>query len=73
MKIVLFPSFKRTNTVQFAKLIELMEANPDVAKGIGAFGSSKKTQKENWEQFAVELNSLGPPAREGKEWHKVGS
>lgn len=48
-----------------------MEANPDIAKGVGTFGSSKKNQAQYWDSFALELNALGPPIREGKEWHKV--
>ncbi|XP_055919018.1 uncharacterized protein LOC129951046 [Eupeodes corollae] len=48
-----------------------MESNPNLARGVGEFGSSKKNQKEYWDQFATTLNSLGPPTRDGKEWHKV--
>ncbi|XP_055914609.1 uncharacterized protein LOC129947881 [Eupeodes corollae] len=62
---------KRTNKNQFEKLVELMESNPNLARGVGEFGSSKKNQKEYWDQFATTLNSLGPPTRDGKEWHKV--
>lgn len=68
---ICIPSIKRTNSNQFSKLVEIMEANPEIAKGIGSFGSSKKNQAEYWDRFAIDLNSLGPPLREGKEWHKV--
>ncbi|XP_055904338.1 uncharacterized protein LOC129940114 [Eupeodes corollae] len=64
-------SIKRTTNAQFSKLVELMEANPDIAKGVGTFGSSKKNQAQYWDSFALELNALGPPIREGKERHKV--
>ncbi|XP_055915358.1 uncharacterized protein LOC129948394 [Eupeodes corollae] len=64
-------SIKRTNNAQFSKLVEVMEANPDIAKGVGTFGSSKKNQAQYWDSFALELNALGLPIREGKEWHKV--
>ncbi|XP_017475228.1 PREDICTED: uncharacterized protein LOC108365647 [Rhagoletis zephyria] len=64
-------TIKRTTTQQFEKLVELMQNNPDVAKGMGNFGSSKKSRAELWEKFAAELNAIGPPMRNGREWNKV--
>ncbi|XP_017472426.1 PREDICTED: uncharacterized protein LOC108363546 [Rhagoletis zephyria] len=63
-------TIKRTTTQQFEKLVELMQNNPDVAKGMGNFGSSKKSRAELWEKFAAELNAIGPPMRNGREWNK---
>ncbi|XP_017478076.1 PREDICTED: uncharacterized protein LOC108367887 isoform X1 [Rhagoletis zephyria] len=62
---------KRTTTQQFQKLVAIMENNPDVARGMGSFGSTKKSRAELWEKFATELNAIGPPMRNGREWNKV--
>ncbi|XP_049315829.1 uncharacterized protein LOC125779234 [Bactrocera dorsalis] len=62
---------KRTTTQQFQKLVALMENNPDVARGMGNFGSTKKSRAEQWDLFAAELNAIGPPLRNGREWNKV--
>lgn len=64
---------KKTNSEQFQKLVAMMEENSDIAKGVGNFGSSKKISHEFWENAAVCLNSVGPPTRDGKQWHKVSN
>lgn len=50
-----------------------MEKNPEIAKGFFSFGSSKKEFNTKWNEFAVKLNSLGPPIREGVGWQKVST
>lgn len=49
------------------KLVNIMKANPDIARGV-----YKRSQiSEKWEQYTSELNSLGPPVRNGDKWLKV--
>ncbi|XP_067619400.1 uncharacterized protein [Eurosta solidaginis] len=56
---------------QIERLIELMERHPEVGRGKPQFGCSQNRVKELWEEFALELNSLGPPTRTAPEWTRV--
>ncbi|XP_036327992.1 uncharacterized protein LOC118740527 isoform X5 [Rhagoletis pomonella] len=69
--VVESPIIKITNKQQFDLLVALMEQNLDIARGKRPYGSSRQDVKETWEQFAVELNNLGPPTRTGPEWQRV--
>ncbi|XP_039952577.1 uncharacterized protein LOC120769584 [Bactrocera tryoni] len=62
---------KRTTTQQLQKLVALMENNPDVARRMGNFGSTKKSRAEQWDLFVAKLNAIGAPLRNGREWNKV--
>ncbi|XP_055902068.1 uncharacterized protein LOC129938487 [Eupeodes corollae] len=48
-------------------MVELMEQNPEVARGM----LSKVDLGKKWEAIAVELNSLGPPQRDSTKWQRV--
>ncbi|XP_055377869.1 SAFB-like transcription modulator [Condylostylus longicornis] len=56
-----------SNKRQLVRLVELMEENLDIGRGIILKASAKK----KWEEFAVELNSLGPPQRNYEKWQRV--
>ncbi|XP_036329205.1 uncharacterized protein LOC118741363 [Rhagoletis pomonella] len=62
---------KKTNAREFGKMVQMMREHPDVARGLGAFGSNKKDTAELWKQLSVQLNALGPPVRDGRGWNKV--
>ncbi|XP_049308092.1 uncharacterized protein LOC125777372 [Bactrocera dorsalis] len=64
-------TIKRTTQKQFEVLVRLMEGNPELARGMAPFGSTKKNRMELWEGIASELNNIGPPIRSGSEWNKV--
>uniref|UniRef100_A0A0K8VVS0 Regulatory protein zeste n=4 Tax=Bactrocera latifrons TaxID=174628 RepID=A0A0K8VVS0_BACLA len=64
-------TIKRTTQRQFETMVQLMERNPDLARGLAPFGSTKKNRMELWEGIASELNNIGPPIRSGSEWNKV--
>lgn len=50
-----------------------MEKHPETGRGKPQFGCSKNKNKELWEEFAVVLNSLGPPSRTAHEWGRVSN
>uniref|UniRef100_A0A0K8U023 Regulatory protein zeste n=1 Tax=Bactrocera latifrons TaxID=174628 RepID=A0A0K8U023_BACLA len=52
-------------------MVQLMERNPDLARGFAPFGPTKKNRMKLWEGIASELNNIGPPIRSGSEWNKV--
>uniref|UniRef100_A0A0A1WXJ2 Regulatory protein zeste n=1 Tax=Zeugodacus cucurbitae TaxID=28588 RepID=A0A0A1WXJ2_ZEUCU len=62
---------KKTNQKQFELMVKLLEKNPQLAKGMTPFGSTKQTRIDLWEDIAAELNNIGPPLRRGSEWNKV--
>lgn len=51
-------------------MMELLEANPNLARAYHS-GLHKVNTKEEWAKIAIELNSIGPPMRQGTEWMKV--
>ncbi|XP_055631573.1 uncharacterized protein LOC129771685 [Toxorhynchites rutilus septentrionalis] len=55
-----------TTKKQFERLVQLLEKNPDIAKGFIRGNSGPF-----WNDCAAELNSLGPPIRDGSGWKKV--
>ncbi|XP_055902899.1 uncharacterized protein LOC129939055 [Eupeodes corollae] len=62
---------KITKPAQFERLIDVLQQKPELARGKGQFGSTKRTQDEEWENIAVQLNIIGPPSRTAKEWQRV--
>ncbi|XP_017483899.1 PREDICTED: uncharacterized protein LOC108372678 [Rhagoletis zephyria] len=64
-------TLKISNKQQIDSLVDLVEKHPDIGRGKGQYGSSRQETKDTWVQFAVELNSLGPPSRTGPEWQRV--
>ncbi|XP_055632496.1 uncharacterized protein LOC129772976 [Toxorhynchites rutilus septentrionalis] len=55
-----------TTKKQFERLVQLLEKNPDIAKGFMRGNSGPF-----WNDCAAELNSLGPSIRDGSGWKKV--
>ncbi|XP_017493717.1 PREDICTED: uncharacterized protein LOC108381829 isoform X1 [Rhagoletis zephyria] len=62
---------KITNSKQFERLVHLMQSNPGIARGTRTFGQNKIQNDEQWDAFATEINSFGPPNRSRKEWQRV--
>ncbi|XP_018792603.1 PREDICTED: uncharacterized protein LOC108971176 isoform X2 [Bactrocera latifrons] len=56
---------------QLDRLVDLVTKNPSVGRNRRLYGSSREELKKIWQQFAVELNRLGPPSRTGPEWQRV--
>ncbi|XP_073825386.1 uncharacterized protein [Musca autumnalis] len=61
---------KKTTSKQFRKMVELLQKNPNVAKGRSG-GLGKIIVREMWSKIAQELNRLGPPTRTEDGWIKV--
>ncbi|XP_037825558.1 uncharacterized protein LOC119613600 [Lucilia sericata] len=61
---------KITNGKQFETLMSELEKNPCLAKGFSR-GTNPTNFKNDWEQIAVKLNSIGPPIRDSDGWQKV--
>lgn len=60
---------KTTTPEQYAKLVTLKSGKLDMATAY-----SKRPKEEVlafWEEVRVELNSLGPPTKDGIAWKKV--
>ncbi|XP_055637199.1 uncharacterized protein LOC129775936 [Toxorhynchites rutilus septentrionalis] len=55
-----------TNKRQFKRMIDLLNKQPEVARGSARFNTGPY-----WEAMAAELNSLGPPTKESTAWKKV--
>lgn len=68
---IIFKSNKKTSRKQFELLLSEMEESPEIARGIGKFGSSKFQCDGKWETLTTKLNSEGLPTRTTKEWKKV--
>ncbi|XP_041786709.1 uncharacterized protein LOC121601989 [Anopheles merus] len=56
-------SVQRASKIQQQKLLDIMEQNPEVARG-----TAKNSQTSFWDDLAIQLNALGPPSKSGKEW-----
>ncbi|XP_055912504.1 uncharacterized protein LOC129946375 [Eupeodes corollae] len=56
-----------SNKRQLRRLVELLQKNQGIARGV----CSKPIAQRKWEEFAFELNSLGPPQREWHKWQRV--
>lgn len=52
---------------QLKMLVQLLSENPQIAKGL----CSKPEAQKKFQQFAIELNKLGPPEREWHKWMRV--
>ncbi|XP_055640365.1 uncharacterized protein LOC129777847 [Toxorhynchites rutilus septentrionalis] len=57
---------KTTTKNQFERIVLLLEQEPDIAKGF-----SRGNSGPYWDDLAAEVNSLGPPIRDGSGWKKV--
>uniref|UniRef100_A0A034WE19 Regulatory protein zeste n=1 Tax=Bactrocera dorsalis TaxID=27457 RepID=A0A034WE19_BACDO len=62
---------KVSTNQQLDRLVDLVTENPNVGRNRRLYGASREELKKIWEQFAVELNRLGPPSRTGPEWQRV--
>ncbi|XP_055905034.1 uncharacterized protein LOC129940659 [Eupeodes corollae] len=63
-------TLKLTNQNQFETLVELMGRNVELARGF-LKGIQKTDVKKEWAAIAEQLNSKGPPVRDGDGWQKV--
>ncbi|XP_021709465.1 uncharacterized protein LOC110679358 [Aedes aegypti] len=60
------PKSQSTNRDQYAKLVEELEEQPDIAKGFAKFNTDPF-----WSNLAEDLNSLGPPTKTAEKWKRV--
>lgn len=56
-----------SNKYQLTLLVDLLCRNPNIAKGI----CSKPEAQMKFEEFAIQLNEIGPPEREWHKWMRV--
>ncbi|XP_061396669.1 uncharacterized protein LOC133332284, partial [Musca vetustissima] len=62
---------KKSSTTQLRALVEYMEENPEFARGVPIFGSSRQSLEDHWKKLVFKLNTMGPPSRTIAEWKKV--
>ncbi|XP_058975002.1 uncharacterized protein LOC131801054 [Musca domestica] len=62
--------FKVTTKKQFDEMIQILQRNPNLARGYSS-GLKKVNIKEEWNKIGEKLNILGPPVRTGEAWMKV--
>ncbi|KAJ8728901.1 hypothetical protein PYW07_006597 [Mythimna separata] len=51
-------------------LVDFLEQNPGIAKGLLRTAHAKQQTKRKWDEIAVSLNSLGGAQKDGKGWAK---
>lgn len=56
---------------QLEGLVDFLEQNPGVAKGLLRTAQGKLKTKRKWENLATALNSLGGAIKNGQGWAKV--
>lgn len=61
----------RPSYAQLEGLVDFLEQNPGVAKGILRTTQGKLETKRKWEILATTLNSLGGTNKNGQGWAKV--
>ncbi|XP_058980838.1 uncharacterized protein LOC131803505 [Musca domestica] len=62
---------KKSSTTQLRALVEYMEENPEFARGVPIFGSSRQSLEDHWKKLVFKLNTMGPPSRTIAEWKKT--
>ncbi|KAI8116179.1 hypothetical protein CVS40_11713 [Lucilia cuprina] len=62
---------KQTTNEQWELILEHVNNNPNLARGVPVFGSNRKEIDDSWEQLTQKVNANGPPQKESKEWKKV--
>ncbi|XP_075150217.1 uncharacterized protein LOC142224333 [Haematobia irritans] len=62
---------KKSSLEQLNTLVQYMEENPEFARGVPIFGSSKRSLEDEWKNLCQMLNTLGPPTRTLLEWKKT--
>ncbi|XP_017474316.1 PREDICTED: uncharacterized protein LOC108364943 [Rhagoletis zephyria] len=62
---------KITTRQQFEILVQQMEQNPSIARGVRAFGETKANTEHVWKEISSKLNSYGPPTRTSEKCQRV--
>ncbi|CAG9786748.1 unnamed protein product [Diatraea saccharalis] len=60
----------RPSHLQVEGLVEFLEQNPNIAKGLLKTAQGKTETKRKWAQIAVTLNALGGVNKDGPGWAK---
>ncbi|KAJ8728910.1 hypothetical protein PYW07_006606 [Mythimna separata] len=55
---------------QLETLVDFLEQNPGIAKGLLRTAHAKQQTKRKWDEIAVSLNALGGAQKDGKGWAK---
>ena len=61
----------RPTTIQLEALVEFLEENPGIARGLLRTAQAKQETKRKWAQIAISFNSLGGVHKDGPGWAKV--
>lgn len=62
----------RVSNEQLDELLDFLDANPAVAKGVGLGTRSKETIDREWDNLADALNAHGGGcSKSGKRWKRV--
>uniref|UniRef100_A0A1I8NJJ0 Regulatory protein zeste n=1 Tax=Musca domestica TaxID=7370 RepID=A0A1I8NJJ0_MUSDO len=61
-------STKESSTAQLRALVGYMEENPEFARRVPTFGSSKQPLEDHWKKLCFKLNTMGSPSRAIAEW-----
>lgn len=60
-----------SNKAQLLMLLEFMEKNSDLAKGIVNGANGRDKANKLWDKIKEKLNEIGPPTRSVVDWKKV--
>lgn len=63
----------RPTQMQIEYLVEFLEQNPGIAKGLLRTTQAKQHNKRRWEELAAEINALGGASKNGQGWAKVST
>lgn len=61
----------RPSHAQLEGLVDFLEQNPGIAKGLLRTSQGKMETKRKWANLAISLNSLGGANKNGEGWAKV--
>lgn len=61
----------RPSQIQMEALVEFLERNPGIAKGLLRTHQAKVDTKRKWQEFANAINALGGVIKDGVAWSKV--
>lgn len=56
---------------QMEALVEFLEQNPGIARGLLRTQQAKVEVKRKWQEFATATNAMGGVVKDGQAWAKV--
>ena len=61
----------RPSQLQLEHLVDFLEQNSGIAKGLMRTAHAKFDNRKKWEKLALTLNALGGAIKNGRRWAKV--